>query len=159
MKIRVTKNRKILNAVECEYNGIKFRSRTERSIYITLLNKGIKAEYEQLRCTLWARNKFKVPYYDKVGKKGFKRVTSKPLAVHYTPDFIFEYEGIKVFLEVKGFKNDVTPYKIRLFRDWLEDYTNKNALKTCYAVVYSIANLNTLLEDLKTKKEELWNQD
>ena len=63
----------------------------------------------------------------------------------YTPDMVFDYKGTKVFLEVKGFKNDVTPYKIRMFREWLDKYQSETNIRCCYAVVYAIKDVNLLL--------------
>lgn len=144
------KNRKIRNATPIEYNGITFRSKLEKAVYIALMKRGITPDYEPNRIKIWSRDKFTIPYYDRFGKKGFKLITSKPLSVHYTPDFIFQYKEMTVYLEVKGFKNDVTPYKIRLFRDWLEN----NTKNSCYAVVYSLGDLNALLKDLDDRQKE-----
>lgn len=138
-------NKKIINATPTNYDGIEFRSKLEKSIYKALTDRGIQVDYEPIRCKIWDRDSFSVPYYDRVGKKPFGLVTSKPIAVHYTPDMVFEYKGTQVFLEIKGFKNDVTPYKIRLFRDWLDRYHRETGIKGCYAVVYAIKDVNTLL--------------
>lgn len=138
-------NKKIINATPTEYNGIKFRSKLEKSIYKALTDKGIQVEYEPIRCKIWDSNGFTVPYYDRIGKKPFGLVTSKPIAVHYTPDMVFEYKGIKVFLENKGFQNEVFPYKVRLFRDWLDNYSHETGIRCCYAVVYAVKDVNTLL--------------
>lgn len=141
-------NRKIKNATECEFDGIKFRSRLEVSVYKYLTSIGITPKYELLKFTIWDRKYFKVPFYDRYGKT-FKRIIRKPTSVHYTPDFIFDVNGIEVILEVKGFKNDVTPYKIRLFRDYLERYCDCTEKKVCYAIVYSLKDLKFLLNDLQ----------
>lgn len=139
-------NKKIKNATTCQYNNITFKSKKEASIYKYLISIGITPEYEPIKFTIWDRDSFSVPYYDRYGKT-FKRLSRKPTAVHYTPDFIFTYNNIKVILEVKGFKNDVVPYKIRLFRDYLETLSDKVSL--CYAVVYTIKDLKFLLSDLQ----------
>jgi Protein of unknown function (DUF1064). len=141
-------NRKIKNATECELDGIKFRSKQERAVYKYLLSVGITPKYEAERFTIWDRDKFSVPFYDKYGKT-FMRINRKPTAVHYTPDFIFNIGDTKVILEVKGFKNDAVPYKIRLFRDLLEKLKNDTGEKLCYAVVYTIKDLKFLLNDLQ----------
>ena len=147
-------NKKIKNATICEMNGITFRSKQEMSIYKYLLSLGITPKYEPFKFTIWDRDKLSVPYYDRYGKV-FKRITRKPTAVHYTPDFIFNINGIEVILEVKGFKNDVTPYKIRLFRDYLDKRHNINPNeKICYAVVYSIKDIKYLINDLKNNYEK-----
>lgn len=140
-------NRKIIGATEVEFNGIKFRSKKERDIYKYLLSINITPDYEPMSVKIWDRDKFSVPYYDRYGKK-FMRITRKPTMVKYTPDFVFDYGIYKVILEVKGFKNDVAPYKIRMFRDWLEGTQCMSTAKYCYAVVYTIKDVKTLLEDL-----------
>lgn len=138
-------NKKVRNSTVCIEDGITFRSKLERSVYKYLTSIGITPEYETERFTIWDRDKFSVPYYDRYGKT-FMRVTRKPTAVHYTPDFTFTYNDVYVILEVKGFKNDVVPYKIRLFRDYLEKHSKDRRM--CYAVVYSVKDIKTLLEDL-----------
>lgn len=137
-------NRKIRNATEIEQDGIKFRSKLELRVYNYLKSVGINPKYEPEAIVLWEGKRFTVPYYDRYGKR-FMRITRKPASVKYTPDFIFEYNDCLVYLEVKGFKNDVANYKIKLFRDWLEGFEDE---KLCYAVVYTIRDVKTLLEDL-----------
>lgn len=144
-------NKKIKNATACTVNGVNFRSKQEASIYKYLLSVGITPEYESKRYTIWDRECLKVPYYDRYGKM-FQKITRKPTAVHYTPDFTFEYKGYEVIMEVKGFKNDAAPYKIRLFREYLEEFLLKKP-RPCYAVVYSISDVKQLLTDLE--KNEL----
>lgn len=146
-------NKKIKNAKKNEYNGINFKSNMECSVYKYLCSIGITPKYELERFTIWDRYKLSVPFYDKYGKT-FMRITRKPVAIHYTPDFIFNIGDIKVILEVKGYKNDVTPYKIKLFRDYLENKTNDTKEKFCYAIIYSIKNLKFLLDDLQSVKIE-----
>lgn len=144
----IRRNKKIKNATECQENGITFKSKQERAVYKYLLSIGITPKYETERFTIWDRDKFSVPFYDKFGKT-FMKINRKPTAVHYTPDFIFTINGIKVILEVKGFKNDAAPYKIRLFRDYLENISKSIKEKLCYAIVYSIKDVKTLLNDLQ----------
>lgn len=140
-------NKKIKNATICELNGIVFKSKQELSIYKYLKSVGITPAYEPEKFKIWDGKQFAVPYYDKYGKI-FMRIKKKPVSVHYTPDFIFNIKGIKVILEVKGFKNDVFPYKVRLFRDYLEKKSKVTKEKFCYAVVYSIRDVKALLIDL-----------
>lgn len=146
------RNKKVKNATICQEDGIVFRSKQERAIYKYLLSVGIIPKYEAERFTIWDRGRFSVPFYDRFGKT-FMRINRKPTAVHYTPDFIFNVNGIKVILEVKGFKNDAAPYKIRLFRDYLENTSNTTEKKLCYAIVYSIKDLKILLNDLQNTSE------
>lgn len=141
-------NKKIKGATSTEYDGIVFRSKKEASVYKYLKSININPEYEPTTAIIWNRESFSVPYYDRIGKT-FKKVTSKPIRVSYTPDFIFDFGEYRVILEVKGFKNDVANYKIRLFRDWLEKQQNWTTKKLCYAVVYTIKELKFLLEELQ----------
>lgn len=141
-------NKKIKNATVCQENGITFRSQQERAVYKYLVSIGITPKYETERFTIWDRAKFSVPFYDRYGKT-FMKINRKPTAVHYTPDFIFNIAGIKVILEVKGYKNDAVPYKIRLFRDYLECHYNLTKEPCCYAIVYSIKDLKFLIADLQ----------
>lgn len=140
-------NKKIKGATKTEVEGIEFRSKLEASIYKYLKSIDITPDYEPISVKIWDRDSFSVPYYDKVGKN-FRRITEKPRVVKYTPDFVFNYGIYKVILEVKGFKNDVAPYKIRMFRDWLEGTQCLCSAKYCYAVVYTIKDVKTLLADL-----------
>lgn len=148
-------NRKIINATPTDFDGVKFRSKLETSIYKALLAKGIDVNYEPQKCKVWDKDGFQVPYYDRSGKKPFGLITSKPICVHYTPDMIFDYKGIRVFLEVKGFKNDVAPYKIRMFREWLDKYADETKTKCCYAVVYAIKDVNSLLNILDNESQTI----
>ena len=141
-------NKKIRNATVCQEDGIIFRSKQERAIYKYLLSIGIIPKYEAERFTIWDRDKFSVPYYDRFGKT-FMRINRKPTTVHYTPDFIFNIGDTKVILEVKGFKNEAVPYKIRLFRDYLEKKSDETKESYCYAIVYSIKDLKIVLNDLQ----------
>lgn len=141
-----TQNKKIKNATAKTYNGINFRSSLEVRLYKYLLSKNIKTEYEPETITIWEGKHLSVPFYNTVGKN-FKRVTTlKTRAIHYTPDFIIYYNGYKIYLEAKGFTNDVFPYKAKLFRSWLE--TQPKELKLCFAVVHSIKELEFVLKDL-----------
>lgn len=144
-------NKKVKNATVCQTDGINFRSKQEASVYKYLLSQGITPQYEPEKFTIWDRGPMTVPFYDRYGKT-FKRLTRKPTAIHYTPDFIFTVNGITVFLEVKGFSNDVFPYKAKLFRDYLENQPNKENL--CYAIIYAIKDLKLLLDELHTATRE-----
>lgn len=140
-------NKKIKNATPVISNGIRFRSRLEEKVYAYLLKKGITASYEPYKIKLWSIPKLTVPFFDRWGSK-FKRITSKPRCITYEPDFTFTYNNIYVFLEVKGFKNDVFPYKVKLFRQWLEEKSKESDVKYCYAIVYAIKDLETLFKYL-----------
>lgn len=143
--IMQTQNKKIKNATAKTYNGINFRSSLEVRLYKYLLSKNIDTEYEPETIIIWEGKHFSVPFYSTIGRN-FKKITTKTRAIHYTPDFIIYYNGYKIYLEAKGFTNDVFPYKAKLFRSWLE--TQPKELKLCFAVVHSIKELEFVLKDL-----------
>jgi hypothetical protein len=146
-------NKKILNATPVSIDGIEFHSQLEERLYKYLKKRGIDVQYEPQHIKIWDCDKLTVPYYDKRGGV-FQRITTKPVCITYTPDFTFVYKGVCVFLEAKGFANDVFSYKAKLFREWLEKHSIQFApAKYCYAVVYSIKNLETLLTDLDNGTE------
>lgn len=99
---RFSKNRKIKNATITEWNGIKFKSKFEAICAKTLANNGIDFEYELRTFVLF--NGFK-------GMENGKKTTYRDIT--YTPDFMLNKH--KIFLEIKGYPNDVYPYKKKMF--------------------------------------------
>lgn len=89
-------NKKIKNATEVIVDGIKYRSKLEFRCAQILKENNISFEYEP----------FKIEYIPK-----FEYYGEKYRAANYTPDFVIEN---KYILEIKGFKNDVYPYKKKL---------------------------------------------
>lgn len=131
-------NKKIKNTNPKKYNNIEFKSLLEVTVYKTLLQEGFNPEYEKHTYLIWEGVSPKIPFYT---KNIFKRkncnitvissntvVDNRNLqSITYTPDFYFEYNNKKIIVEVKGFENDVFPYKFKMFRKYLqeqEDYLN-----------------------------------
>lgn len=140
-------NKKIRNANPLEYNGIKFKSRAEVSIYKLLLTHNIEAKYEERTFILSPPLRPTVPFYNRTKAKGFNSVMSPINSITYTPDFTFMYNNILVIIEVKGFENDVFPVKRNLFRKLLE------TLNT-YCMFFEIRTQKEMLEALKVIKME-----
>lgn len=114
-------NKKIKNASPFEYNGINFRSKTEVMVYKTLTEQGFEVFYEPTSYTIWHGYKPKRPFY-RPNKDGLLRLDKEKIrSITYTPDFITSYNNLPIIIEVKGFSNDVYPYKRKLFRKYLED--------------------------------------
>lgn len=125
-------NKKIKNASQKEYNGIKFKSQLEVMTYKTLLQAGFLPLYEQRTFTIWqgfipskvpcfTRNTFKRKNKNLTLIEENTVIDNRSLAdITYTPDFIFEYRNKTIIVEVKGFQNDVFPYKFKMFRKYLE---------------------------------------
>jgi hypothetical protein len=113
------KNKKIKNATKTTELGIAFRSEVEARIYKALVAEGFNPLYEKVTFTLSEKIRPTVPFFNRI--KGLLGLDMKPVqAITYTPDFTFEYNGILIVIEVKGFENDVFPIKRNLFRKHLE---------------------------------------
>lgn len=153
-------NKKIKNANPKIYNGIKFRSLLEVTIYKTLLEEGFSPEYEKHTYVLWEGGTPTIPFLTlNTLKRKDKRCVPiglstmsvwKPLSkITYTPDFYFEYNGKKVIVEAKGIPNEVYPYKIKMFRKYLEGMLDKNAY-----IIWEIHTKKQLLECIELLKNQ-----
>ena len=139
-------NKKIKNATIKELDGIKFKSQLEATIYKTLVSNAITPEYEKRTFEFVPRLRPTVPFFNRV-KKVFG-LEMKPLhPITYTPDFTFEYDGMLIVIEAKGFENDVYPVKKNLFRRYLEDLPQ-------YSMYFEIRTKKELLEALRIIKME-----
>ena len=139
-------NKKIKNATTKELDGIKFKSQLEATIYKTLVSNAITPEYEKRTFEFVPRLRPTVPFFNRV-KKVFG-LEMKPLhPITYTPDFTFEYDGMLIVIEAKGFENDVYPVKKNLFRRYLEDLPQ-------YSMYFEIRTKKELLEALRIIKME-----
>lgn len=83
-----SKNKKVQNATENIYDGIKFKSKLETYVYKQLKAHNLNAEYEPIKFEL-------LPSFTFCGKK--------IRAMTYTPDFV----GNNFIIEAKGKPNDV----------------------------------------------------
>ena len=140
-------NKKIKNATVREYNGIKFKSSLEVTIYKILQEKNFNPQYEAVKYTIWEGIKPKIPYYDRLGKQGFKLRDNKFVDIHYNPDITFTFNDYTVIIEAKGFSNGVWDYKSKMFVKWLGEQPNKYI----YAVIRTKKELLYFLELLNTK--------
>ena len=116
-------NKKIKNATPKEYNGIKFKSLLEVMVYKTLLQEGFTPLYEPMKYIIWKGFKPEVPFYRPDKKGSLQLQNTKIIDITYTPDFVFVAPDNKtvVIIECKGFQNDVSPIKEKMFRGYLEN--------------------------------------
>lgn len=146
LKTYLMENKKVKNATKTTELGITFKSDIEARVYKALLDNGIKANYEGMTFELSPRVRPSVPFFNRI-KKVFG-LDMKPIQpITYTPDFTFEYNGILVVIEVKGFENDVFPVKRNLFRKYLETF-NKPVM------FFEVRTKKELLEALTIIKME-----
>ena len=124
-----SKNNKIKNATTIVFDDILFKSILERRAYEFLKNKGFDVKYEPKTYVLWEGFKPTVPFYKRTNsnntdKRIFELQSVKIQDIKYTPDFYFNYKGIDVFIEMKGFENDTYYLKEKMFRKYLETTGN-----------------------------------
>jgi len=128
-------NRKVKNAQECEWNGIKFKSKFEMECAKILTKEDIKYDYESRTFVLF--HGFKG--YENGKKKTYKDIT-------YTPDFMLH--DYKIFLEIKGFPNDVYPYKKKMFIGKYMANPAESWSDWQFYEVHSIRELKELIKEL-----------
>lgn len=147
-------NKKIINARTVEYNGITFRSDTERRIYIKLLSLGITPEYEVEKFTLVKGfTPTKAWYIDGIPQNTKKKNkitgkftirTDKPKSLEdwdYTPDFRIKKGDYTFYIEVKGYPNDLWAYKRKLFLKLIEQQP--------HTYFFEVKTIKGLLETVK----------
>jgi hypothetical protein len=125
-------NKKVKNAEEHVYNGIKFKSGLEVTAYQMLTEENLNPRYEPCTFSILEGKKFSVPFYDlhndrKLKKNVWGLNTYKVQAIKYTPDFIFyitDSSGAEkmIVIEAKGFPNDRYAYVKKMFLTHLEKY-------------------------------------
>lgn len=143
-------NRKVKNTSSCKYHNIEFKSKAEMLIYKGLIEAGLEPNYEGITFTIWDGYRPIIPFYiiDKDGNKINKK--SKLKDITYTPDFTLNYNGYTVVIEVKGFANDVFPYKFKIFRKYIETKENKYLLIEIFPKIKIIeSQIKTLVKVIK----------
>lgn len=124
-------NKKIKNATPLDYDGMHFKSQLEVMCYKTLKELGFSPLYEQKKYQIFLGFVPHVPFYTKntfTRKNKNINIVSGSTVVDfrkinpwdYTPDFYLEYNDYIIYIECKGFYNDVARYKSKLFRWFLE---------------------------------------
>ncbi|MCD8208836.1 MAG: DUF1064 domain-containing protein [Bacteroidales bacterium] len=136
-------NRKVRGAVECEVDGVRVRSRSEREMYSLLKDAGFAFQYEP--CSIELRPPFTAQHY--VGGT-LKTVHVKP--VMYIPDFVVYGDGVRFLIDVKGFRTDWYLLKKKLL---LEHVMTYNASSTTdeleFMEVSGKAQMRECVETLK----------
>lgn len=123
-------NKKVRNASECTYNGMKFRSKLELYCYKYFLDNKLKLEYEANTYVVLPGFETNVDVYLPVKKRNSKVTelclkTRRILPITYTPDFTLQVNNKLFFIETKGKPNDVYPLKRKLFLNYLRNLNHK----------------------------------
>lgn len=125
-------NKKVKNATEVIYDGIKFRSKLEVYTYKKLKEYKIKAEYETLKLEL-------IQPFEYKGVK-VRKMT-------YTPDFVSD----NFIIECKGRPNDVWPIKYKLFLNYLY----RNNLDYDVYIPHNHKEVDEVIEQIREKNDRI----
>lgn len=139
-------NNKVKNAKSIETLNIHFKSFLEKRVYDVLKEYDIEPQYEAHKYVLFKDFKPRIPLFC-LTDKHLSYSKKKILPITYTPDFTFVYKDLFVIIEVKGFPNDVFPYKFKMFRHLLEDLSKTET--TYKYVLVEIFNTEQLKEFIK----------
>lgn len=158
-------NRKIRGATKTSSLGITFKSQLEKSLYKVLLEEGFRPQYEPKTFIIWEGFKSVTPFYDKeTDKQHEKRDPKSPKLlslkspiiqpIRYTPDIFLEYKGIEVWIECKGFENDLFYIKKKMFRKLLDDLFYSTGKRSLYFEIYSKRQLFQAIDIIKNYGQE-----
>lgn len=159
----MTENKKIRNATAKECNGIKFKSILETATYRILVENELNPEYEAHTYIIVDRFIPKVPFYTKnkftrknhnidVISNNVVRDRRPQSTITYTPDFVLTYKNKTIIIECKGFQNDVYPYKMKLFRKYLNECVEKS--NSCNYEIWEVYSKRQLIELINILKDE-----
>lgn len=163
-------NRKVVNATKCHSESLNFKSRLEKSVYITLQQLGFNPQYEPQTFTLWDGFTPITPFYDKESvpqkKKRIEKGDSnkdtilvlkqaKITGIRYTPDFYFRYKDLDVYIETKGFENDVFYIKKKMFRCLLDQTFNFTGQHSIFFEIYTKKQLMQAIQIIKEYEKSI----
>lgn len=163
-------NKKIRNATVCQTGNLTFKSQLEKSVYNTLQQLGFNPQYEPETHTLWDGFDPITPFYDKEsdtqqkkrledGDKNKSKILvhkkGKITGIRYTPDFYFKYGKLDVYIETKGFENDVFYIKKKMFRYFLDKRYNDTGQHSIFFEIYTKKQLLQAIEITKNYEESI----
>lgn len=73
----------------------------------------------------------------------------KVVGIRYTPDFYFRYGDLDVYIEAKGFENDVFYIKKKLFRYYLDNKLKETGQHSIFIEVYTRSQMLQALQIIK----------
>lgn len=164
------RNEKIRNATVCQTGNLTFKSQLEKSVYNTLQQLGFNPQYEPETHTLWDGFDPVTPFYDKEsdtqqkkrledGDKNKSKILvhkkGKITGIRYTPDFYFKYGKLDVYIETKGFENDVFYIKKKMFRHFLDKRYNDTGQHSIFFEIYTKKQLLQAIEITKNYEESI----
>lgn len=155
--VLIKRNKKIRNAKEVIEDGIKFKSIFERNAYLKFKEANLNAIYSNEKFKIF--NEFilnNVNGFISSNKLKKTLLNMKVRGITYTPDFIIKTEKNYYVIEIKGFRNDVYPVKLKFILNYLE---NLNIEQKKF--FFEAKNLTDVIEIIKTiqKNEENGNKE
>lgn len=163
-------NKKIRNATACKKDHITFKSQLEKSVYNTLQQFGFNPQYEPETHVLWDGFIPITPFYDKESDTQQKKrledgdtnkskvlvlKTGKITGIRYTPDFYFRYGKLDVYIETKGFENDVFYIKKKMFRYFLDQRFITTGQHSIFFEIYTKKQLLQAIQTIKDYEESI----
>lgn len=160
-------NKKIKNSTACNIGNINFKSKLEKMAYTELSLLGLNPQYEPTTFVIWDGFNPITPFYDEETKSQYlkRKVNDKTprklilkntkiQPIHYTPDLYFKYKNIDIWLEIKGFENDLFYVKKKMFRKYLDDLYTSTGQKSMYFEIYTKYQLLQAIEIIKEYAKE-----
>lgn len=163
-------NKKIKNATICQNGNLTFKSQLEKSVYTTLQQLGFNPLYEPETHVLWDGFDPITPFYDKESDSQMKKrheggdttkyrllvhKTGKITGIRYTPDFYFKYGKLDVYIETKGFENDVFYIKKKMFRHYLDRRFESTGQHSIFFEIYTKKQLLQAIEIIKDYEKSI----
>ena len=158
-------NKKIRNATVCTSKSITFKSVLEKSCFTCLAEQGFSPQYEPRKFIIFPSFVPITPFYDKetdmqqkkrielLGKQSGKELrlcNGLIQPITYTPDIYIRYNDLDIWIECKGFTNDVFPYKKKMFRKLLDNIYINTGQKSIYFEIYTKKQLLQAIEIIKS---------
>lgn len=157
-------NKKVRNATVCKKGTITFKSVLEKNCFTCLEEHGLNPQYEPKKFVIFNSFTPITPFYDKetdtqqkkrvesLGKQSGKELrlcNGLIQPITYTPDIYIKYNNYDIWIECKGFTNDVFPYKKKMFRKLLDDIYHNTGQKSVYFEIYSKKQLLQAIDIIK----------
>lgn len=149
---KASENKKVRNATHQVFDGIEFKSKLEVSCYKILKEAEIPFEYESMKILLHkgfhlADN---VHFYKPKKKclgNALHQWSRKILDITYTPDFVVKSKTYLILIDVKGYRNDVYGYKLKLLLNILSKQ-NKDRQYYFYEP-HTVTQMRQMANDIK----------
>lgn len=115
----MAENKRVVNATAVSEDNIKFRSKSERTMYNLLKDSGLEFRHEPTTIAL-----LKGFYPTHSWYEGTRERNDKVRSITYTPDFMVYGKCNTYIIEVKGFITDRYPLKRKMLLYLIQNFTS-----------------------------------